>query len=212
MSCCVTPRNYSFGGVSQGQTLDEIKAILEKMLEEMSNDDYFSDSLWEAPNGDVVIKRVVRADDGSITTEFINPDGSAYTGSLTDLKPYSRQVIVDKVDYCANNIPYSFIQFRNHDTKQVVATIWRNDEDFSESATAPIGATKGGCKEAVTYQVQVSLCFTNGTERLKVMGVQTETAFIPLVTELSTNETLFPIGLKPDLTGFNPTKCISCCN
>lgn len=60
--------------------------------------------------------------------------------------------------------------------------------------------------------VPAAPCFTNGTIRLKVSGIQTETEFIPLRVELSSDETTFPIGSKPDLTGFTETACISCCN
>jgi hypothetical protein len=140
--------------------LDEIKDVLAEMLQEMKNDDFFSDTLWEDTNGVVVIKRITKNDDGTITTEFLNQDGTAFTGTINTLKPYSRQTILTETGYCANSIPFTLIQFRDHDSKAVVATIWRNDNDLTESPTAPTGATKGecvaaaACKENKTYQIK----------------------------------------------------------
>lgn len=138
---------------------DQIE-ILTNLLNELKNDDYFQDTLWEDPTGLVVIKRVVKNDDGTITTEFLNANGSPYLGTTSDLVPYSRQTIITETDYCSNDIPFTLIQFRDHDTKLVVATIWRNDNTLSESVTAPADATKGicvaaaACKENKTYQIK----------------------------------------------------------
>jgi surface protein len=118
------------------------------MLDEMKNDDNFTDSLWENEDGDVVVKRILRADDGTITTEFLNADGSPYTGSTSSLIPYSRDVIAVSSDYCANNVPYTVVELRDHDSKDLITRIFRNDNDFTESLTAPAGLTKGFCVEA----------------------------------------------------------------
>jgi hypothetical protein len=140
--------------------LEDIKTVLAEMLAEMKNDDFFSDALWEDPNGVVVIKRVTKNDDGSLTTEFLNQDETPFAGDVNTLKPYSRQTILTETGYCANSIPFTLIQFRDHDSKAVVATIWRNDNDLTESPTAPTGATKGACvpaaacKENKTYQIK----------------------------------------------------------
>jgi surface protein len=149
--------NYSFKCPDGGQqALDDIKDLLLEMLDEMKNDDNFTDSLWENEDGDVVVKRIIRADDGTITTEFLNADGTPYTGSTSSLIPYSRDVIAVSSDYCANMVPYTVIELRDHDTKDLITRIFRNDNDFTESLTAPAGLTKGLCMEAdstvVKYQ------------------------------------------------------------
>jgi len=149
--------NYSFKCPDGGQqALDDIKDLLLEMLDEMKNDDNFTDSLWENEDGDVVVKRILRADDGTITTEFLNADGTPYTGSTSSLIPYSRDVIAVSSDYCANNVPYTVVELRDHDSKDLITRIFRNDNDFTESLTAPAGLTKGFCVEAdstvVKYQ------------------------------------------------------------
>lgn len=168
--CCLLNEMVENSSSGAEETVDELKEVnenlvaikeqIEELLEELRNDEAFSESLWENLNGDVVIRRVVLSDDGVPTIEFLNQDGTPYTGSLTELKPYSRQVISSETEYCANDVPFTLIQFRDHDSKQVVATIWRNDNTLVESPTAPAGATKGACvaaaacKENKTYQIK----------------------------------------------------------
>ena len=145
------------------ENLEQVIESLTLMLEEMTNDDNFGDTLWETPTGDVVIKRVVKNDDGTETIEYLNPNETPYTGSTSDLKPYSRQTIITTTDYCSNGIPFTAIQFRDHDTKAVIATIWRNDNTLADQVTAPANAVKGSCVAGIenkSYQILANKTIT----------------------------------------------------
>jgi hypothetical protein len=111
-------------------------AFFEELIELAKTDESYQ--LFEDTDGNVLFGKL--DEDGVI--KYIRPDGSEYTG---DVKPYSRELKQTITDYCADSIPYSLIQLRDADTKQVVASIWRNDNDLTESNTAPANATKGGC-------------------------------------------------------------------
>jgi hypothetical protein len=110
--------------------------FFEELIDLAKTDESYQ--LFEDTDGNVLFG--VRAEDG--TMKFFKPDGSVYTG---DVKPYSRELKQTITDYCADSVPYTLIQFRDADTKEVVASIWRNDNDLSESETAPANATKGVC-------------------------------------------------------------------
>ena len=115
------------------------ETIIEKqgeMLDEMKNDDSYQ--LFEDTDGNVLFGKL---DDEGVM-KYYKPDGSEYTG---EVKPYSRETKQTITDYCADGIPYSLIQLRDADTKEVIATIWRNDSDLTESNTAPANITKGVC-------------------------------------------------------------------
>ena len=193
------------------ENLEQVIESLTLMLEEMTNDDNFGDTLWEAPNGEIVIKRTVKKDDGTVVDEYLNPDGTPYTGSTSDLKPYTRQTVITTTDYCANSVPFTLIQFRDHDTKEVIATIWRNDDTLAEQVTAPTGATKGVCVATQEPTIQVTKCFEFNGERATIAGLQTQTTFTPIVVVNTTDNSTIPLGGISDITGFTEIPCIGCC-
>jgi hypothetical protein len=94
--------------------------------------------LFEDVDGNVLFGKI---DDSGIM-KYYKPDGLEYAG---DVKPYSREVQQTITDYCADAIPYSLIQLRDSDSKEVVATIWRNDLNLLESNIAPANVKKGVC-------------------------------------------------------------------
>jgi hypothetical protein len=110
--------------------------LLEEIIAEIKNDDAYQ--LFEDTEGNVLFGKI--DDDGVM--KYYKPDGTEYTGNV---KPYSRALIQTANDYCADGVPYTLIQLRDEDTKEVVATIWRNDNNLTESVTAPANATKGVC-------------------------------------------------------------------
>jgi hypothetical protein len=195
------------------ENLEKVLESLTLMLEEMTNDDNFGDTLWEAPNGDIVIKRTVKKDDGTVVDEYLNPDGTPYTGSTSDLKPYTRQTVITTTDYCANSVPFTLIQFRDHDTKEVIATIWRNDDTLAEQVTAPTGATKGVCVATQEPTIQVTKCFKDSNDiRVMISGLQTPTTFTPIVVIKSGDLALYPLGGITDVSMFTEVECLGCCN
>lgn len=112
--------------------------------------------LFEDEDGNVIFG--VRGEDGTMT--YTKPDGSSYTGVV---KPYSRDLIFSANDFCADSIPYTLIQLRDADTKEVVASIWRNDIDLTESDIAPANVTKGICVslDPTLVEFQVEDCEGN---------------------------------------------------
>jgi predicted nucleic acid-binding Zn-ribbon protein len=110
--------------------------FFEELIELAKTDESYQ--LFEDTDGNVLFGKL--DEDGVMT--YYKPDGSVYTG---DVKPYSRELKQTITDYCADSIPYSLIQLRDADTKEVVASIWRNDNDLTESNTAPANVTKGVC-------------------------------------------------------------------
>jgi hypothetical protein len=118
-----------------GETTD-LLPILTEIRDELLNDDSYQ--LFEDTDGNVLFGKI----DNDGIMKYYKPDGTIYTGVV---KPYSSGVITSSTDYCANSVPYTLIQFRDVDTKQVIASIWRNDNTLEESSTAPAGSTKGVC-------------------------------------------------------------------
>jgi hypothetical protein len=114
----------------------DVLPILTEIRDELINDDCYQ--LFEDTDGNVLFGKI--GNDGMMN--YYKSDGTLYTGVV---KPYSRDIIVSTTDYCANSVPYTLIQFRDADTKQVVETIWRNDNTLTESTTAPASSTKGAC-------------------------------------------------------------------
>jgi predicted nucleic acid-binding Zn-ribbon protein len=107
-----------------------------EIISEIKNDDSYQ--LFEDTDGNILFGKI----DNDGIMKYYKADGSVYTGAV---KPYSRDVAISYTDYCANSVPYTLVQFRDIDTKLVVATLWRNDNDLTESATAPSNSTKGVC-------------------------------------------------------------------
>lgn len=114
----------------------DLLPILTEIRDELLNDDSYQ--LFEDTDGNVLFGKI----DNDGVMKYYKPDGTIYTGVV---KPYSSGVITSSTDYCANSVPYTLIQFRDVDTKLVIATIWRNDNTLEESSTAPAGSTKGVC-------------------------------------------------------------------
>ena len=114
----------------------DLLPILTEIRDELLNDDSYQ--LFEDTDGNVLFGKI----DNDGIMKYYKPDGTIYTGVV---KPYSSGVITSSTDYCANSVPYTLIQFRDVDTKQVIASIWRNDNTLEESSTAPLGSTKGVC-------------------------------------------------------------------
>lgn len=110
--------------------------LLEEIISEIKNDDAYQ--LFEDTDGNILFGKI----DNDGVMKYYKADGSVYTG---DIKPYSREVAISYTDYCAEGVPFTLIQFRDIDTKIVVATLWRNDNDLTENATAPANSTKGVC-------------------------------------------------------------------
>ena len=115
----------------------DVLPILTEIRDELINDDSYQ--LFEDIDGNVLFGTI----DNDGIMKYYKPDGTIYTGVV---KPYSSGVITSYTDYCANNVPYTLIQFRDVDTKQVIASIWRNDNTFTESSSAPVGSVKGICE------------------------------------------------------------------
>jgi surface protein len=127
------------GGGGEDAILEVLEAIKEEIIlikEEALNDDSYQ--LFEDTDGNVLFGKI---DDEGVM-KYYKPDGSEYTG---DVKPYSRETQQSITDYCADSVPYTLIQLRDADKKEVVASIWRNDNDLTESNTAPANVTKGVC-------------------------------------------------------------------
>jgi hypothetical protein len=167
--------NDSSGNAS---TPVDVLPILTEIRDELINDD--SCQLFEDTDGNVLFGKI----DNNGIMKYYKPDGTIYTGVV---KPYSSGVITSSTDYCANSVPYTLIQFRDVDTKQVIASIWRNDNTFTESSTAPVGSVKGVCtvvdttgKSCVT-PIYSSICNVGKRQDL-ISWVATagQTATIPL--------------------------------
>jgi hypothetical protein len=122
----------------------DVLPILTEIRDELLNDDSYQ--LFEDTDGNVLFGKI--GNNGMMN--YYKSDGTLYTGVV---KPYSRDVIVSTTDYCANSVPYTLIQFRDADTKQVVETIWRNDNTLTESTTAPGSLTKGALQVARLHDI-----------------------------------------------------------
>lgn len=86
-------------------------------------------------------------------------------------------------------------------------TEWSEDS-INWSETLPTGTiTLGSCSSESSMQIAASPCFTNGVVEIKVSGIQTETSFLPLRVDRSSDKTTYAIGSKPDLTGFIEIEC-----
>lgn len=166
--------------VEEETTTLDYTALLTEIRDELLNDDSYQ--LFEDTDGNILFGKI--DNDGII--KYYKPDGTIYTGVV---KPYSSGVITSSTDYCANSVPYTLIQFRDVDTKQVVATIWRNDNTLEESSTAPLGPTKGACVVFAQDTFQAKDCAGNNIgglqDVLKVVQLNKQIASVCNTSDIS---------------------------